>query len=160
MSGTKAKATGKQVTKGGAGKVSAEKVAPDVASNVPGPELSLALPGHYIPVGAGAISVMTPLQALSTGDETRLPPAGPATDDVQVLSVRAKSRRGFWRCGRFWPHETVHIFVSDDPDGDNEANALDGDVVISCFISHATAQRLKAEPGLIVTDVPVVAEKG
>ncbi|MCJ4425328.1 hypothetical protein LNV77_23340 [Klebsiella pneumoniae] len=85
----------------------------------------------------------------------------PATDDVVVLEVRARSERGFWRCGRFWPREPVHVFVSDDPDGDNEANALEGDVVVECFISHETAERLKAEPHLVVAIVPVlqVAEK-
>ncbi|WP_224375940.1 hypothetical protein [Klebsiella grimontii] len=85
----------------------------------------------------------------------------PATDDVVVLEVRARSERGFWRCGRFWPREPVHVFVSDDPDGDNEANALEGDVVVECFISHETAERLKAEPHLVVAVVPVlqVAEK-
>ncbi|MGS7449052.1 hypothetical protein [Klebsiella pneumoniae] len=86
----------------------------------------------------------------------------PATDDVVVLEVRARSERGFWRCGRFWPREPVHVFVSDDPEGDNEANALEGDVVVECFISHETAERLKAEPHLVVAVVPVlqVAEKG
>lgn len=85
----------------------------------------------------------------------------PATDDVVVLEVRARSERGFFRCGRFWPREPVHVFVSDDPDGDNEANALEGDVVVECFISHETAERLKAEPHLVVAIVPVlqVAEK-
>ncbi|MFU8625525.1 hypothetical protein ACNAUL_12855 [Raoultella ornithinolytica] len=85
----------------------------------------------------------------------------PATDDIEILEIRARSDRGFWRCGRFWPREPVHVFVSDDPDGDNEANALEGDVVVECFISHETAERLKAEPHLVVAVVPVlqVAEK-
>ncbi|WP_260617683.1 hypothetical protein [Klebsiella pneumoniae] len=83
----------------------------------------------------------------------------PATDDVVVLEVRARSERGFFRCGRFWPREPVHVFVSDDPDGDNEANALEGDVVVECFISHETAERLKAEPHLVVTVLQTVAEK-
>ncbi|MCF6970361.1 hypothetical protein [Klebsiella variicola] len=85
----------------------------------------------------------------------------PGTVDVVVLEVRARSERGFFRCGRFWPREPVHVFVSDDPDGDNEANALEGDVVVECFISHETAERLKAEPHLVVAVVPVlqVAEK-
>lgn len=83
----------------------------------------------------------------------------PATDDVVVLEVRARSERGFWRCGRFWPREPVHVFVSDDPDGDNEANALEGDVVVECFISHETAERLKAEPHLVVTVLKTVAEE-
>ncbi len=85
----------------------------------------------------------------------------PATDDIEILEIRARSDRGFWRCGRFWPREPVHVFVSDDPDGDNEANALEGDVVVECFINHETAERLKAEPHLVVAVVPVlqVAEK-
>ncbi|WBW63672.1 hypothetical protein [Klebsiella electrica] len=85
----------------------------------------------------------------------------PATDDIEILEIRARSDRGFWRCGHFWPREPVHVFVSDDPDGDNEANALEGDVVVECFISHETAERLKAEPHLVVAVVPVlqVAEK-
>ncbi|MGE0968842.1 hypothetical protein ACQFN5_01940 (plasmid) [Klebsiella sp. WOUb02] len=83
----------------------------------------------------------------------------PATDDIEVLEVRARSERGFFRCGRFWPREPVHVFVSDDPDGDNEANALEGDVVVESFISHETAARLKAEPHLVVTVVQTVAEK-
>ncbi|HGW8460449.1 TPA: hypothetical protein ACNRPM_004140 [Klebsiella pneumoniae] len=83
----------------------------------------------------------------------------PNTDDVQVLEVRAISERGFWRCGRFWPRQPVHVFVSDDPEGDNEANALEGDVVVECFISHETAGRLKAEPNLKVTVLQPVAEE-
>ncbi|HCQ7477153.1 TPA: hypothetical protein OL758_004166 [Klebsiella michiganensis] len=96
------------------------------------------------------------------GQDSAVTPTGPATDDVVVLEVRARSERGFWRCGRFWPREPVHVFVSDDPEGDNEANALEGDVVVECFISHETAERLKAEPHLVVAVVPVlqVAEKG
>ncbi|EMB2530051.1 hypothetical protein U8Y99_004611 [Klebsiella pneumoniae] len=95
------------------------------------------------------------------GQDSAATPTMPATDDVEVLEIRARSERGFWRCGRFWPREPVHVFVSDDPEGDNEANALEGDVIVECFISHETAERLKAEPHLVVAVVPVlqVAEK-
>ena len=203
MSGTKEKATGKQSAKGRAGKVSAQEVAPTDASDLPGAERSVTLPGHYVAVGASPVSV-TPGDAGTTelsggvitltgdsvsisapaihisadhlntvqselmnvvlaadGQDSAVTPTVPATDDVVVLEVRARHERGFWRCGRFWPREPVHVFVSDDPDGDNEANALEGDVVVECFISHETAERLKAEPHLVVAVVPVlqVAEK-
>ncbi|WP_256558463.1 hypothetical protein [Klebsiella variicola] len=92
------------------------------------------------------------------GQDSAVTPTVPATDDVVVLEVRARHERGFWRCGRFWPREPVHVFVSDDPDGDNEANALEGDVVVESFISHETAERLKAEPHLVVTVLQTVAE--
>lgn len=208
MSGTKEKTAGKQSTKGRAGKVSAQEVAQADASDLPGTERSVTLPGHYVAVGASPISVtlgdvdesLTPEGLAAGGGSENLIVAtqlqteylntsqgeirsaltaeglasgadssplsmsitpNPATDDVVVLEVRARSERGFWRCGRFWPREPVHVFVSDDPDGDNEANALEGDVVVECFISHETAERLKAEPHLVVAIVPVlqVAEK-
>ncbi|CAH0232797.1 hypothetical protein SRABI106_02222 [Rahnella aquatilis] len=208
MSGTKEKTTGKQNTKGRAGKVPAPEVAQADAPDLPGAERSVTLPGHYIALGTSPVSVtlgkvdaslMPEGLAAGGGSEnligaTRLQteslntiqgemrsaltaeglasgadssalsmiiPANPATDDVVVLEVRARSERGFFRCGRFWPREPVHVFVSDDPDGDNEANALEGDVVVECFISHETAERLKAEPHLVVTVVPVLqmAEK-
>ncbi|SWA75377.1 Uncharacterised protein [Klebsiella pneumoniae] len=94
------------------------------------------------------------------GQDSAVTPTGPATDDVVVLEVRARHERGFWRCGRLWPREPVHVFVSDDPDGDNEANALEGDVVVESFISHETAERLKAEPHLMVTVLQTAAGKG
>lgn len=208
MSGTKEKTTGKQNAKGRAGKVSAQEVAQADASDLPGVERSVTLPGHYVAVGASPISVtlgdvdesLTPEGLAAGGGSENLIVAtqlqteylntsqgemrsaltadglasgadssplsmsitpNPATDDVVVLEVRARSERGFFRCGRFWPREPVHVFVSDDPDGDNEANALEGDVVVECFISHETAERLKAEPHLVVAIVPVlqVAEK-
>lgn len=208
MSGTKEKTAGKQSTKGRAGKVSAQEVAQADASDLPGVERSVTLPGHYVAVGASPISVtlgdvdesLTPEGLAAGGGSENLIVAtqlqteylntsqgemrsaltadglasgadssplsmsitpNPATDDVVVLEVRARSERGFFRCGRFWPREPVHVFVSDDPDGDNEANALEGDVVVECFISHETAERLKAEPHLVVAVVPVlqVAEK-
>ncbi|MGE0968863.1 hypothetical protein ACQFN5_06375 [Klebsiella sp. WOUb02] len=183
MSGTKEKTTGKQSAKGRAGKVSAQEVAPADASDLPGAERSVTLPGHYIAVGASSVSVtsanagITAAPTFPSADwlngvqgelSTVLEAAGqastvaqtvPATDDIEVLEVRARSERGFWRCGRFWPREPVHVFVSDDPDGDNEANALEDDVVVECFISHETAARLKAEPHLVVTVLQTVTEK-
>lgn len=203
MSGTKEKATGKQSAKGRAGKVSAPEVAQADASDLPGAERSVTLPGHYVAVGASPVSlkpgdagappssddvitltgdnvsISAPAVHISAdhlntvqrelmnvvlaadGQDSAVTPTVSATDDVVVLEVRARHERGFWRCGRLWPREPVHVFVSDDPDGDNEANALEGDVVVESFISHETAERLKAEPHLVVAVVPVlqVAEK-
>ncbi|MFT3121781.1 hypothetical protein ACMWHH_06810 [Klebsiella pneumoniae] len=200
MSGTKEKATGKQSAKGRAGKVSAQEVAQADASDLPGAERSVTLPGHYVAVGASPVSlkpgdagappssddvitltgdnvsISAPAVHISAdhlntvqrelmnvvlaadGQDSAVTPTVPATDDVVVLEVRARHERGFWRCGRFWPREPVHVFVSDDPDGDNEANALEGDVVVESFISHETAERLKAEPHLVVTVLQTVAE--
>ncbi|EOY8578436.1 hypothetical protein PTQ46_05520 [Klebsiella michiganensis] len=202
MSGTKEKATGKQSAKSRAGKVSAPEVAQADASDLPGAERSVTLPGHYVAVGASPVSlkpgdagappssddvitltgdnvsISAPAVHISTdhlntvqrelmnvvlaadGQDSAVTPTEPATDDVVVLEVRARHERGFWRCGRFWPREPVHVFVSDDPDGDNEANALEGDVVVESFISHETAERLKAEPHLVVTVLQTVAGKG
>ena len=202
MSGTKEKTAGKQNTKGRAGKVSAPEVAQADASDLPGAERSVTLPGHYVAVGASPVSlkpgdagappssddvitltgdnvsISAPAVHISTdhlntvqrelmnvvlaadGQDSAVTPTVPATDDVVVLEVRARHERGFWRCGRLWPREPVHVFVSDDPDGDNEANALEGDVVVESFISHETAERLKAEPHLVVTVLQTVAGKG
>lgn len=135
--------------------------------------------GDVISLDGDSVSIAAPATHISTdhlntvqhelmnvvlaadGQGNAVTPTEPATDDVVVLEVRARSDRGFWRCGRFWPRQPVHVFVSDDPDGDNEANALEGDVVVESFISHETAERLKAEPHLMVAVVPVlqVAEK-
>lgn len=202
MSGTKEKTAGKQSTKGRAGKVSVPEVAQADASDLPGAERSVTLPGHYVAVGASPVSlkpgdagappssddvitltgdnvsISAPAVHISAdhlntvqrelmnvvlaadGQDSAVTPTVPATDDVVVLEVRARHERGFWRCGRFWPREPVHVFVSDDPDGDNEANALEGDVVVESFISHETAERLKAEPHLVVTVLQTVAGKG
>lgn len=202
MSGTKEKATGKQSAKSRAGKVSAPEVAQADASDLPGAERSVTLPGHYVAVGASPVSlkpgdagappssddvitltgdnvsISAPAVHISAdhlntvqrelmnvvlaagGQDSAVTPTVPATDDVVVLEVRARHERGFWRCGRFWPREPVHVFVSDDPDGDNEANALEGDVVVESFISHETAERLKAEPHLVVTVLQTAAGKG
>lgn len=202
MSGTKEKATGKQSTKGRAGKVPAPEVAQTDASDLSGAERSVTLPGYYIAVGASPVSlkpgdagappssddvitlngdnvsISAPVVHISAdhlntvqrelmnvvlaadGQDSAVTPTGPATDDVVVLEVRARHERGFWRCGRLWPREPVHVFVSDDPDDDNEANALEGDVVVESFISHETAERLKAEPHLMVTVLQTAAGKG
>lgn len=80
-------------------------------------------------------------------------------DDVAVLEVRAIPESGFHRAGRFWPHDTVHIFVSDDPDAqvpqDDQGNPLYG-----CVISTVDAARLKAEKMLIVTELKPVQDAG
>lgn len=112
------------------------------------PVITPTVAGHYQAVTQpGAPSQPdTPAPEL-TGDAT---PAG-----VEVLLVKAVSGNGFWRAGRFWPHEGVHAFVSDDPDGDNAASlAEDG---ATPFISVATAERLKAEPNLHVTTIETVS---
>lgn len=77
-------------------------------------------------------------------------------ENVVVLEVRAIPENGFRRAGRFWPHDTVHVFVSDNPDEqileDAGGNPLQG-----CVISTDTALRLKAEKMLIVTELATVA---
>lgn len=75
MSGTKEKATGKQSAKGRAGKVSAQEVAQADASDLPGAERSVTLPGHYVAVGASPVS-------LKPGDAG----APPSSDDVITLT--------------------------------------------------------------------------
>lgn len=111
MSGTKEKTTGKQSTKGRAGKVPAPEVAQTDAPDLPGAERSVTLPGHYVAVGASSLNVepgtvgvsLTPEGLAAGGGSENLITATPATDDVVVLEIRARSERGFWRCGRFWP---------------------------------------------------------
>ncbi|ATA26589.1 hypothetical protein BIY26_08950 [Brenneria goodwinii] len=76
--------------------------------------------------------------------------------DVEALLVQAKSKNGFYRCGRFWPFDGVHVFVSDDPDGDNAESEADDGTPIQPFISAAIAERLKAEPQLRVTVIQTV----
>ena len=75
MSGTKEKATGKQSAKSRAGKVSAPEVAQADASDLPGAERSVTLPGHYVAVGASPVS-------LKPGDAG----APPSSDDVITLT--------------------------------------------------------------------------
>lgn len=94
-------------------------------------------------------------QAQTLTTETLATPGDANPAGVEVLLVKAVSSNGFWRAGRFWPHEGVHAFVSDDPDGDNAASlAEDG---ATPFISVATAERLKAEQNLHVTVVETVS---
>jgi len=79
--------------------------------------------------------------------------------DVAVLEVRAIPENGFHRAGRFWPHDTVHVFVSDDPAAqvpqDDQGNPLHG-----CVISTVDATRLKAEKMLIVAELKPVQDAG
>ncbi|HCZ9100917.1 TPA: hypothetical protein O4G09_004016 [Klebsiella michiganensis] len=177
MSGTKDKTASKQKSK----RSSTQALAEPAGNGGARLEPAITLPGHYIAVGASPVSVtsdsVVPATSISAewanrvqdelmnvvsggeGQNSDMAQTVPATDDVEVLEVRARHERGFWRCGRFWPRQPVNVFVSDDPDSDNEANALEGDVVVECFISRETAERLKAEPHLVVT-VLQVAEKG
>lgn len=156
MSGkaTKAeKATGKQKPQDSTGASSPSQVASLDAQNVSRYELSVTLPGHYLPVGSQPVSPVT----AESADIAH--PLYPQTDDVVALEVRAVTDKGFWRCGRFWPREPVHVFASDDPDADNAANNECCNMVSNCFISHADAARLKAEPMLVVTVLDTVAEQ-
>ncbi|CAM4198238.1 hypothetical protein RJ492_004920 [Pluralibacter gergoviae] len=139
MSGTKEKATGKQSAKDNAGAVSPQEVAQVNATDLPGAELPDSVPGNDAALDSSSAGVTTEQ------------PLMPGTDDVEVLEVRAVATQGFWRCGRWWPHEPVHVFASDDPDADNAANALEGDVVAECFISKSVAARLKSDPNLRVS---------
>ncbi|WP_262032674.1 hypothetical protein [Serratia liquefaciens] len=105
--------------------------------------------GHYQPVAQPSTSP-EPNPAASgvevhTSNVVTLP-------DVEVLLVRAVSPNGFHRAGRFWPHEGVNVFVSDDPDRDSEGN-----VDFPPCISMAIAERLKAEPHLHVTVLSTIA---
>ena len=159
MSGKTTKAAGQQKIKDGSGTTSAQKMAPVDEQNGTRPESSVTLPGHYIPVGSQPVfpGFVAPEVAINevVPDRVNIP----HTDDVVALEVRAVPAAGFWRCGRFWPREPVNVFASDDPEGDNAASVIEGDVVVDCFISHADAARLKAEPMLIVTVVETVTEK-
>ncbi|KPR55616.1 hypothetical protein [Citrobacter freundii] len=77
-------------------------------------------------------------------------------ENVVVLEVRAIPENGFHRAGRFWPHDTVHVFVSDNPDEQILEDA-GGKPLQGCVISTDTALRLKAEKMLIVTELATVA---
>lgn len=153
------------------------KTGPDTTREAPAPgvapadgadgqthEPPVTLPGHYIAVGSQPVSPAADTIAAGatgtsvTGDIPECHPAVmPQTDDVVVLEVRAIPAGGFWRCGLFWSHQGQHIFVSDDPEGDNAANNEAMGVVSHCIISRETAARLKADPNLIVADVPVIS---
>lgn len=76
-------------------------------------------------------------------------------ENVVVLEVRAIPENGFHRAGRFWPHDTVHVFVSDNPDEQILEDA-GGKPLEGCVISTDTALRLKAEKMLIVTELATV----
>lgn len=77
-------------------------------------------------------------------------------ENVVVLEVRAIPENGFHRAGRFWPHDTVHVFVSDNPDEQILEDA-GGKPLQGCVISTDTALRLKAEKMLIVTELVTVS---
>ena len=129
------------------------------------------------PDGSGGLTRMPETTSLITAEGSNLQAGGDAVisvsgeasaltvgnihiaDDVAVLEVRAIPEGGFHRAGRFWPHDTVHIFVSDDPDAqvpqDDQGNPLYG-----CVISTVDAARLKAEKMLIVTELKPVQDAG
>lgn len=156
------KAAGKQRPQDSTGASSASQVASLDAQNVSGYEPSVTLPGHYLPVGSQPVSPVTAgslRERIPAASADIAHPFIPQTDDVVALSVRAVTDKGFWRCGRFWPREPVHVFASDDPDADNAANNEYCNMVLNCFISHADAARLKAEPMLVVTLLDTVAEQ-
>ncbi len=123
-------------------------------SDTPAPELTgESTPGTA--TGDAAGTQLDQAQTLTTETLATLGDANTNPGDVEVLLVKAVSGNGFWRAGRFWPHEGVHAFVSEDPDGDNAASlAEDG---ATPFISVATAERLKAESNLHVTVVETVS---
>lgn len=158
MSGTKTKTSGKQNVKDGTGKVSTSQVASTDGADGQKPELSVTLPGYHIALGSVPISVMPENTDAVTVPDVAAAALVPATDDVEALEVRAISERGFWRCGRFWPRQPVNVFASDDPEGDNAANNAHLGIQADCFISHAEAARLKAEPQLVVTVIETVTE--
>lgn len=146
-------------------KTPAADMAPAAGADGQAHEPPVTLPGYYIAVGAQPVSPAADTVAAGatgtsvTGDIPECHPAVmPQTDDVVVLEVRAIPAGGFWRCGLFWSHQGQHIFVSDDPEGDNAANNEAMGAVSHCFISRETAARLKADPNLIVVDVPVLSE--
>ncbi|XWJ90969.1 hypothetical protein ACRARH_29645 [Phytobacter ursingii] len=158
MSGTKTKAPGKQNVKDGAGPISAAQVASPDGTDGKKPELSVTLPGYHIALGSVPVSVMPENTDAVTVPDMAAVALLPATDDVEALEVRAISERGFWRCGRFWPRQPVHVFASDDPEGDNAANNEHLGIQADCFISHADATRLKADPQLVVIVIETVTE--
>lgn len=179
-----AKTAGQQRAENSAGATSSPEVASLIVTDGAGHEPPVTLPGHYIAVGSQPVS-LSPVSAQpdtghsvvddsagaaviadtasTSGLITALILAGtssfPQTDDIEALEVRAVPAAGFWRCGRFWPCEPVNVFASDDPEGDNEANSDGLNMVVDCFISHADAVRLKAEPMLIVKVIETVTEK-
>ena len=160
MRGTKTKTTGQQNVKDGAGAISSTEVAPIIVKDGARSEPAIVLPGHYIPVGAVPLNLEQSATVNLTDEAMQLLvlSALPDTDDVEALEVHAVSERGFWRCGRIWPRQPVHVFASDDPVGDNAANNEHLGIQADCFISHADAARLKAESQLVVTVIETVTE--
>ncbi|EKN6166725.1 hypothetical protein HV077_08000 [Citrobacter freundii] len=181
MSGKTSKAAGQQKVKNGTGAASSPEVASPVITDGARHEPSVTLPGHYIAVGSQPVSTVVPLtdgvvSMVEESDPQTMPVVAtksdlisalmlaatssfPQTDDIQALEVRAVPVGGFYRCGRFWPREPVNVFASDDPEGDNAANSDGLNMIVDCFISHADAARLKAEPMLIVNVIESVTEK-
>ncbi|MBA5235282.1 hypothetical protein H2Y54_01770 [Pectobacterium aroidearum] len=158
MSGTKKKTAGQQKPTDSTGAASSTAVASLNESNSNGHEPAIVLPGHYIPVGSQPIlpsNQSVTDSELSASDVTKVM-------DVEALWVQAVSTNGFYRCGRFWPFDGVHVFVSDDPDGDNAESVADslksyfGVEPSQPFISVAVAKRLKADPQLRVTVIQTV----
>lgn len=155
MSGTKTKTTRQQKPTDNTGAAPSTPVASLTEGNGNGHEPAIVLPGHYIPVGSQSIVV--------TGNDPVADPVLSASDaatgmGVEVLLVQAVSKEGFYRCGRFWPFDGVHVFVSDDPDSDNGESVADDGTPVQPFISRAVAERLKGEPKLRVTVVQTTDE--
>ncbi|WP_339097214.1 hypothetical protein V6917_16475 [Pectobacterium brasiliense] len=149
MRGTKTKTAGQQKPTDSTGAASSTSVASLNENNSNGHEPAIVLHGHYIPVGSqpvvtGSKSVDDTVMSLSD------------TASIEALLVQAVSPNGFYRCGRFWPFDGVHVFVSDDPDGANTESEADDGTPIQQFISVAAAARLKSEPQLRVTVIQTV----
>ncbi|RLM27503.1 hypothetical protein BIY29_02365 [Brenneria alni] len=138
MSGAKNKAASQQKATDSTVQVTAPEVASLTESNGDGHESTVIQSGFDVVPGEESI--------------------GPGSD-VEALLVQAVSKNGFYRCGRFWPFDGVHVFVSDDPDGDNAESEADDGTPIQPFISAATAERLKAEPQLRVTVIQTVTDE-
>lgn len=87
---------------------------------------------------------------------------GDSGDDALVLgvlgafTVRAKSDRGFWRCGVQFlrAKETVVLVVDQEPESQPEIVAQEGiEPELILFMPKEKAERIHREPNLIVTDV-------
>lgn len=154
MSGTKTKTARQQKPTDSSGTAPSTSVAPLIEGNGNGHEPAIVLPGHDIQVGS---------QPFITGSEPVDGPvlsasAAAAVMGVDVLLVQAVSPNGFYRCGRFWPFDGVHVFVSADPDSDNAECQLDDGTPLQPFISRTVAERLKGDSNLRVTVEQVAAE--
>ncbi|MEQ9865056.1 hypothetical protein [Pectobacterium aroidearum] len=153
MRGTKTKTASQKKPTDSTGAASSTSVASLNESNSNGHEPEILLPGHDIITGTDPV------------DDPLLSADVASAMGKECLWVQAVSKNGFYRCGWFWPFDGVHVFVSDDPDGDNADCVADslksyfGVTPSQPFISVATAARLKAEPQLRVTVIqPVTAE--